>query len=1362
MNQRITLLIYCIVGITIHAISQKNEFGQIYKYTNEQGLVSNFVYQIVQDKKGFIWIGTEEGLNKFDGKNFTEFTTRPGRYSLSHNRAQTLMLAPDGNIWVGTSDGINIYDYKSDSIIQVKTNTSPLKLVYNDITCLTMSKNNRITWIGTYGDGLHYFDWNKRVFSRFRFPKIIGAKEPLLVMRILEDDNKRLWIGTQNNGLYRYDIEQRTLEYCKLKDQNQNISAIYQDSYRRLWIGTSKGCYVYNETTGEFEAVTYPAGLSTGIINSFREDQQGKLWIGSDLFLYNFPVRLFSRTDKFAYQAISHGESVYDINCPSITSLLVDRDNNVWIGTVWGGVNMMQGQQPKFKLYKQDPDKPLSLPKTPITGISRDSQGNLILSTTTKGIYKMNPFSSDFRKLITSKNYEGYDFQTVMVDRDQNIWLGTFKNGLIKLNRNGAEIANIVSNPADSSSLPNNDVRCVLQTNDNKIWVGTQRGIAVINPENQHIEKVIRLYNNTGIRTIKEGADGLIWIGTYGAGAVTYNQLTGKLDYQPTPFANPLIVFDITINNGKVWLATHGDGVYGFDPKSKKYQSYSEKDGLVTNFTNSIMADKQGVIWIGTVKGISKINPKTGEVQNFNNQDGVQSQGLYERSVYMLPDGQMLFGGTVGLNIFNPQNVYKNDHCPPVLFTRLSVFNQTITPSEKGKSPLKENITTADNIRLKYDQSVFTIEFIGLNYNATQKIQYAYLLEGTDSRWNYIGNQNSVTFRNLSPGTYTLKVKASSPDGVWCDDNTASITIVISPPFWLSWWAFVLYSIIIGAILYFIWQFLTLKIRSANELRIERAKLEKEEELHQEKLQFFTNISHEFRTPLTLLIGPLEKLQTDETDEAKKSNIRLMLRNARRLLLMVNQLLDFRKAEKGQMNLNVRYADIIGFVSEITRSYEELKQSKNIQFNFEHSDTELMTWFDAEFIDKCLFNLLSNAFKFTPEKGSISVSVRRVTDSATGANNIEIAVTDNGKGIAGDEISLIFNQFYVGKEHSKMQPGSGIGLHLTQLLVELHHGTIRVESTPGLKTVFTINIPSDQKAYAVHEFAGENATVVKQENGMIDSDTTIYEHSMLEKASGDRHKKRILLVEDNAEIRSYITEILGSGYVIDEAGDGKTGLQLATEKEYHLIITDLMMPVMDGLEMCKQLRMNIETDHIPIIMLTAKSTIENRIEGLNAGADSYISKPFHPEHLTVRVSKLIEQRELFRERFSKKISLESIQNQSTQAESPNEQFLQKAITVILDKMVDSDFNGDALAAELYISRMGLHRKVKALTGQSTGEFIRNVRLKRACELLAIPGKSISEVCYEVGFNSPSYFTTCFTETYKMTPSEYARQPKKST
>ncbi len=1352
------VLFISLFGITTQLPSQKIESNQINKFSTEQGLSSNTVHTILQDRKGFIWVATEEGLNKFDGKNFTHFSVNSGRYSLSHNRTQALLLTPDGNIWAGTSDGLNIYDYKADSIVKVRTNTSPLRLVYNDITSLTLSADQLKTWIGTYGNGINYFDWKQQKFFALRLPKI-GHAAPLLVMSLLEDDNKRLWIGTQNDGVFMYELSTKRLTHYPLPDNALFIRTIFQDSFHRIWFGTSKGIYLYNETTNSLELVNYPTPLSTISIGAIAEDHSGNLWIGTEGFLMHFSVRSFSMNVKFPYQINSYGESSEQLNCPSINSLFTDQDNNVWIGTAWGGVNMLKGTPNKFKLLKHDSGSRNTLPASPITALCSDGGENLYIGTmgTDKiGSCSLNVITGKINAFPFEKKIPGLIYQAIFLDSNQNLWFGTYNSGLIKTNKEGSGFIHFVSDPTNQNSLQENDVRCIYQTRDGNIWVGTSGGLYKIGQSKLLVTSINRI--NT--RSIKESKDGTLWLGTYGSGVITYSQKNNQINYHPTIFS-PHIISDILIVGDTIWLATPGEGLMVYNQRNKTGKIYTTSNGLISNYINSLENDNRGRIWLGTPKGISKLNPKTNEIENFNTQDGIQAREFSDRSSTKLAGGLLAFGGFGGLNIFDPTNVTKNDKCPPVIFTKLMVFNELITPSESRHkfSPLKENISLATKIVLNYNQSVFTIEFIGINYNANQKIQYAYFLEGSDQRWNHLGVQNNVTFRNLPPGRYVFKVKASSPDAVWSDANIASIIIVIRPPWWATWWAYLIYVSIAGVIIYFVWVFLTIRIRTSNDLKIERAKREKDEELHQEKLQFFTNISHEFRTPLTLIIGPLEIMHKEETQVEKKAHINLILRNAKRLLEMVNQLLDFRKAERGQLKLKVQWRDMIENLNEIVTSFNELKIQKNILFEFFHHEPVLMAWYDVDFLNKSLFNLLSNAFKFTPNNGRITLSLS-LTNDLMNNRIVEILVTDNGKGIPALEIESIFERFFQGKDQGSIQQGSGIGLHLTKKLIELHHGTIEVESTPNVETNFKITLPIEKNAYLNGEFMDESEISSNQDGieHSIEIDAIAIENDSIRKAP-NQNKKRILIVEDNADIRSYINSILSIDYKTEEAENGIIALEMIALNEYDLIISDIMMPEMDGIELCRRLKSSVETDHIPIILLTAKSEIENKIEGLKIGADSYITKPFHPEHLFVRVSKLIELRELLKDRYSRKISLGDLHKPDLSSASPDELFLQKMISIILDRMMETEFNGDSLAYELGISRMGLHRKIKALAGQSTGEFIRNIRLKKACELLSIQGKNISEVCYDVGFNSPSYFTTCFTETYKMTPSEYVRSIK---
>lgn len=1370
MNTSRHSMIFGIIMILFLAFSPLNaQFAPsnyIFRYSSEQALSSNIIYSILQDNKGLIWIATEDGLNKFDGKNFTHFSVNSGRYSLSHNRTQTMLLAPDGNIWAGTSDGLNIYDYKADSIIQVNDTTKPMQLVYDDITYLTLNNSGSKVWIGTYGNGVNYYDWQLNKFGVLKLPVLKNVDDPKQVMTLLEDDNRRLWIGTQDNGLYRYSPDDNKLEHYQLSINGRFIRSIFQDSFRRIWIGTSKGCFVYNETTNLLESVSYPEALNNSSIGSIVEDKNGKIWIGTEYQLFNFSVRSFSLTEKFQYAGIYHGESVNRLSCPSINSIFVDRDNNVWIGTQWGGVNMLNGTPNKFVLHKHDSDNPYSLPNSPVNAICSIDTNTLIVATmgsNKTGICSFNITTGNVKPLPVDKKLRGYVYQTVILDSDNNLWVGTYNKGLLRMDKEGNNYMQFLSDINNEKTLHSNDVRTIFESKKGDIWLGTNGGLARINKKTNAISRVeLNKTRTIGVRAICEDNTGKLWIGTYGSGVFTYTPATGVVVENALPLS-PQVVTDLLVLKNTIYVASLGEGLKSYELTGELLKHYTTTNGLSSNYLSSLNSDNSGKIWIGSGKGISHLDPLTNEIVYFGSGDGIQGREFSERATLQLPNGQLVFAGFSGINIFNPLNVTKNDKCPMVVFTKLLVFNELTTPSEDKKkySPIKDNISMADRITLKHNQSVFTIEFMGINYNANSKLQYAYFLEGSDKKWNYIGNQNNVTFRNLPAGHYQFNVKASSPDAVWDDSCMASIQIEVLPPIWASFWAYLIYSILSVIIIYYIWYFAKTRIQTANNLKIERAKREKDEELHQEKLQFFTNISHEFRTPLTLIIGPLEKMHEIETEVEKMSSIKLMIRNANRLLNMVNQLLDFRKAERGQMKLKVQEADILPLLHEIIQSFDELARQKNIDLSIDCPFEMLNVWFDSEFINKSLFNLLSNAFKFTPENGHIVLKIEVQYDTL-GHKETVITLTDDGKGILAKDIHSIFDRFYQGEVQSAVQQGSGIGLHLVKSLIELHHGVIDVESTPGVSTCFRIILPNEESAYLKEEkiYTGKdsfNSEIYDKELLVSNSDNADVQKT---KKSGLKNQKQLLVVENNADIRTYIKNILGSAYEISEAENGKIGLEMALIHEYDLIISDIMMPEMDGIELCKQLKSSIETSHVPIILLTAKSGIDNRIEGLNTGADSYITKPFHPQHLTVRVGKLIELREKMKERFSKKISLNEIQKTAdSNIESPGEQFLQKAIKIILDKMMDTNFNGDALAVELCISRMGLHRKVKALTGQSTGEFIRNIRLKKAAELLRAQGLNVSEVCYDVGFSSPSYFTTCFTEVYKMTPTEYSRKFK---
>ncbi|HET7732781.1 MAG TPA: two-component regulator propeller domain-containing protein, partial [Paludibacter sp.] len=839
--------------ICVNSSSQDNESNTIYKFSTEQGLSSNVIYSILQDQKGFIWIASEEGLNKFDGRNFTHYAVNKGRYSLTHNRTQTLYLAPDGNIWSGTSDGLNIYDYKSDSIIQVRTNTNPLKLAYNDITYLANGNNKNITWVGTYGNGVNYFDWEKQKFFQLLLPKKQTYPQPINVMSLLEDDNKRLWIGTRHNGLYRYDIQNKKLEYFNIAGTGSFIRSIFQDSFRRIWFGTSSGCFVYNETTNHLDAVNYPKEIINNSIGSITEDIHGRIWIGSEQNVVNFSVRSFSLTQPFAYQRINYGLSSNRLNCPSVNTLFADKDNNIWIGTAWGGANMLRGTPTKFRLYKSESESANTLPNSPVAALYSD-KNNLYLATMGTGRVGFGIFNIEkesFNELLADKKLKGYIYQAILKDDQGNLWLGTYNKGLIRTDKEGNNIQFYFNDPNNKNSIPDNDIRCITQATDKTLWFGTSNGLAKYDPKTRKLSRETIFKRRIGIRCIKEDDEGTLWIGTYGEGLMCYKPASSKLNMNPVDIV-PGMVTDLLIHNDSVWIATRSNGLILYNKRNAKKTIYNESTGLASNYVKSMIRDDSGRIWFATAKGISNLKPRTGEIENYSTQDGVQSSEFMERSAAATYNGRIAFGGFGGINIFDPLTVNKNDKCPAVVFTKLLIFNDIVYPTTgtEKKSAIRANIALSEDIVLKHNQSVFTIEFAGINYYATQKIQYAYFLEGSDKKWNELGNQNSVTFRNLTPGTYTFMVKASSPDAVWTDDNIASIKIIVRPPFWKTWWFLGLIGLLFILILYL----------------IDKERVKRRESLANVRRQIRANLKEEVSTTLNNInvLSEIAKIKADK------------------------------------------------------------------------------------------------------------------------------------------------------------------------------------------------------------------------------------------------------------------------------------------------------------------------------------------------------------------------------------------------------------------------------------------------------------------------------------------------------------------
>ncbi len=816
----------------------------------------------------------------------------------------------------------------------------------------------------------------------------------------------------------------------------------------------------------------------------------------------------------------------------------------------------------------------------------------------------------------------------------------------------------------------------------------------------------------------------------------------------------------------RLWVGTEGSGLSWFDPATEAFHRVKSLEAA--SFLKSvfgILEDADGTLWLSTNRGIVHYFPASGQFKLYDIMDGLQSNSFLSGH-YKTRNGMMLFGGHNGFNMFNPEQVKESRYVPPVLINELKLFNKAVEVGQTreggvdGKPLLTKPLYLCSEVVLSYKDYVLSFGFTSLDYTAPQKNQYAYMLEGFEQKWNYTdANQRFATYTNLTPGEYIFKVKGSNSDGVW-NQLPATIRVVVTPPFWQTWWAYLFYVLAGAGVLFLLKRYTERRERLKNELELKRVESEKLQEVDQMKTRFFTNISHEFRTPLTLILGPLEKKLSEIAPGAPEGNeLRMMHRNAHRLLQLINQLLDISKLEAGSVKLEPAQGDLLAFLKSMVFSFASLADSKGIKLEFGSPHASLWALFDRDKIEKIITNLLSNAFKFTPDGAMIRVNVHVVASDLTevnGLETVEITVEDTGAGIPAAEMGKIFDRFFqVDGSTTREREGSGIGLALTRELVLLHKGDISVTSEVGVGTCFTLRLPVGLKQLANDKISAEKTTEgldalpVAAGERLPRPDAEMF-------STWDGQAPLLLVVEDNEEVRRYIHESFDGCCRILEAINGQDGLEKAIEAVPDIIITDLMMPRMDGMELCKRLKTDACTSHIPVILLTARSSIESRLDGLETGADDYLTKPFHPHELRLRVRNLVESRRKLRERFTREVKL---QPKDVAITSADEKFLQLAIEVVEKHMANIDFTVENLENEMALSKMQLYRKMKALIDQTPNEFIRNIRLKRAAVLISRRSGTISEVAYEVGFNNLSYFAKCFKEMYGVTPSEYANAEK---
>ena len=1353
-------LFLLVIAVAIHFGLQAQELNFSHLKT-ENGLSQNSIFAIARDSRGFMWFGSRFGLNRYDGNHFRLYKSNAADSgTLSDDYITALYSDSKGNLWIGTSNGLNKFNPQKNTFERIYLNVGRPKNEYNTINIIYEDHKKNL-WIGTK-NGLYLFT-DRGTFSPGKIlglPAFIAQAE---IQGIYEDHLGGLWMGT-NKGLLSFRFDQHQVKALKLfnneEKQNNSISgnsvtAITEDLQNNLWIATENGgINLFDRAKGHFSRFQHQEGNPNSLIhNAVRKmirNKAGQLCIGTQEGLSIFdPVNR-----KFSTFQHRKADS-QSLNQNSIYSLYEDPYGSLWIGTYYGGINVAFANASPFQTLQYN-EKLEGISHNVISSIVADQYENLWIGTEGGGLNYFNRKNGKFTtyKLKASMPGSlGSDLvKVVYKDKENKIWIGTHGGGLNLFDPATQQFKRFLSNGNDLNTT-RSEIVSLLEDHRAAFWIGSQTGIRIFNKSNSELKPypeipAIRSIKDYNIKALFEDAQQNIWIGsTQGLFLLPKNHkelIAFKLPKGSNSVNNNANFVNCIQQDskGNVWVGLYYGGLSKYDPQRKAFvKTYTTKDGLANNNVVGILEDEKKMLWISTSNGLSRFNPEHQVFQTYTTIDGLAGDEFNYNSFFKTKDGELFFGGYNGLSFFLPRNMLRNEHQSALIFTRLRLFN-TPVKINGADGLLKQDIGFTENLLFKHDQNIFTIEFALLNYIKSNKNKYAYKLEGVNTEW-IESKIPSANYTNLPSGTYTLLVKGANNDGIWTAPIMMKITIL--PPLWKTWWAYLIYAAILAGFIFFITRFFYL-----------RGLLKKDEELHQLKLNFFTNISHEIRTHLTLIMAPVEKLIDGQPAPSPiRQQLLSVKNNADRLLKLVSELMDFRKADTKNLKLHVAAQDLIAFVKEIYQSFEELSRQKHIAFNLQYDQEPVILYFDKEQLEKVLFNLLSNAFKFTPDHGRIELNIQVQQEQ------VLLSISNTGKGIAAEHLDHLFENYFQVDDDQQQNTGYGIGLALAKNIINLHKGEIKVISQPAMKnepgyTVFELSLPMGNSHFQPTQLKASvnlNTPTAPAQGEQIKNMLSTADENT---AASDHKKHTILVVEDNPDLRKLIKESLEANYNVILAENGRLGWDTAIVEIPDLIISDVMMPEMDGLTLCNQLKTDERTNHIPVVLLTAKSGQTDHILGLTQGADLYLSKPFSPKILQLQVRNLLMAREQMRKKYSKKLILEP---NELAVDPIDERFLSRLIGIIESHMEQEDFGVDLMAEKIGMSQSVLYKKLKALTDLSVNDFAKSIRLKKAAQLLLQHQYTVYEVGYMVGFADRKYFSREFKKQFSKTPSEYIEANK---
>lgn len=1306
----------CCVFFALACLGQNGPY-YFKNYQVSDGLSGNATGDIIQDKKGFIWIASRNGLNRFDGSTFKIFTSKQGdSTSLGSNSVFSIFEDDNQKLWIGTHKGVYIYDPVID---QFKT----FKLIRaGEVRTIRGDKEGGI-WIIS-DNQLYRFDSKKGTVK--------ALPNAASTVSIHISTSGKVWAANSNGIIRRYNAQTGNVAEYNLSGRVKEIFSnmrLQSVSDSALLIGNMKRVLLFNYQTGSITDISAQTGQKDDIyMHTFFQNGKDEYWLGSESGLYILDLK--ARKMK---QIVKEKYNPYSITDNIINAIFKDREGGIWVTTQFGGVNYYSSEFNRFQKYFQQPGNSIS--GNLVHEITKDQYGKLWVGTEDAGLNQLDLATGKFKAFLPDgkKGSIAYHNLHGLVADGDKLWIGTYEHGLDVMDLKTNKVVRHYT-----TSMPNtfgsNFVVTLYKTRESDILVGTWSGLFKYNRKTDDFTPMD--FVNTQVQSIHEDQEGTLWVASYGGGIFYFNPKTnkkgriryiaGKADGLLDNYINSLY----QSKDGDLWFCTE-HGLSRYNTKTQKFTNYRIENGLPDNQVFRVLEDDMGNFWISTSRGLAMLNSKTGKFTRYNQANGLLSEQFNYNSSFKNDDGTLFFGTVAGLISFKPASFVKNTYVPPVYITGIEANNKALRIGEKN-SPLTESPIYTGWIELPYDRSSLSFDVAALSYVIPEMNSYKYQMQGLDTQWFTLNNDRKISFSKLPPGRYVFKIKGSNNDQVWNTRETR-LNIDILPPWWATIWAYMLYFSIVAGIAIIVFRYYHLAVGEKSKREIEAIEIGKEREIYNAKIDFFTNVAHEIRTPLTLIKMPLDKLLANEHSDAETfENLTMINKNANRLIDLTNQLLDFRKAEANNFSLNFTKTDINELLSDVFVTFKPAAEQKNIAYKIELPRITLHAYVDIEACKKIMSNLIDNAIKYADNLVRIKLLPFNSDDLL-----FHIEFSNDGLMIGDDNSDKVFEPFFR-MESSQKQQGTGIGLPLARSLAELHKGKLELKrQLPGQNT-FLLSLPIHQD----YEMDLKGADEGQGSAYLLNEDPN---------EAADPAKPVIMVVEDNVEILNYLSRELSASYHVMRAMDGQQAIEVMQRDNVHLVISDIMMPVMDGIELCRRMKNDVQFSHIPIILLTAKNSINAKIEGLEVGADAYIEKPFSFDHLAAQITNLINNRNIIKEYFARS-PLTHIKGIAFTKADKN--FLEQLNAIISKRIADNNLDVDLLSSLMNMSRPTLYRKIKGISDMTPNELINLSRLKRAAELLAENKYKINEVADMVGYSIPTNFSRDFQKQFGVSPSNY--------